>query len=165
MAVLHDRQAIRAHLRDHARWVIIVMVAGLVPLGLGAVLLVRESDRAARASQDARLWAVASGEGAALTESFARARALIGVTANSPVWREIVDVPGPLRSAVVADGQPLRRVQAALIALRAGYGPRAGRRTPSTRTGGSSRWCSRAGPSRGRSSPRTSAAPRSSCRR
>jgi diguanylate cyclase (GGDEF)-like protein len=126
MAVLHDRQAIRAHLRDHARWVIIVMVAGLVPLGLGAVLLVRESDRAARASQDARLSAVASGEGAALTESFARARALIGVTANSPVWREIVDVPGPLRSAVVADGQPLRRVQAALIALRAGYGPRAG---------------------------------------
>ncbi|HSD01721.1 MAG TPA: hypothetical protein VLB81_05095 [Gaiellales bacterium] len=72
MAVPFDRHALRVLLRDHARWAFLVMAAGLVPLGLGAVLLVREAAIQSQATQDARLQTAASSEVAALTQSLGR---------------------------------------------------------------------------------------------
>ena len=43
MAARFDRQVLRMLARDHARWILLVMVAGLLPLALGAFLLVREA--------------------------------------------------------------------------------------------------------------------------
>ena len=119
-----DRQSLGMRVRDHARWVGLVMLAGLVPLGLGAVVLIRESDRAARAQQDARLTTTASSEAAALAQSLGRARALLRLSAASPVWRDAVDASGSLQATIAADGPPIRRVHAALAGLRAGYGLR-----------------------------------------
>jgi hypothetical protein len=75
-------------IRDHGRWVLLVMLAGLLPLALGALLLVRESDAQARQAQDARRRTAAESETTAIGQSFSRARALLKVTAASPVWRE-----------------------------------------------------------------------------
>jgi len=121
MAEPFDRHALRVLLRDHARWAILVMAAGLVPLGLGAVLLVREAAIQSQATQDARLQTAASSEVAALTQSFARARALLQATAVSPVWRRVLAArSGPAG----ADPGVQRRAEEALVALRTGYGRR-----------------------------------------
>src|SRR5436190_4623375 len=124
MAASLDRQSPGTRVRDHARWIGLVMLAGLVPLGLGAAVLIRESDRAARTQQDARLSTTASSEAAALAQSLGRARALLRLSAASPVWRDAVAAPGPLRATVAAGGRPMRRVHTALAELRAGYGGR-----------------------------------------
>jgi diguanylate cyclase (GGDEF)-like protein len=124
MAVSFDRQTLGMRVRDHARWVGLVMVAGLVPLGLGAVVLIRESDRAAMTEQDARLAAAASSEAAALEQSLGRARALLRLSSASPVWRDAVTAPGPLTKTIAAEGRPMRRVHEVLVGLRAGYGRR-----------------------------------------
>jgi diguanylate cyclase (GGDEF)-like protein len=124
MAASFDRQSLGMRVRDHARWVGLVMVAGLVPLGLGAAVLIRESDRAAQRQQDARLTTAASSQAAALSQSLGRARALLRLSAASPVWRDAVAAPGSLQATIAADGRPIRRVHAALAGLRAGYGRR-----------------------------------------
>jgi diguanylate cyclase (GGDEF)-like protein len=118
MAAPFDRQVLRMLARDHVRWIVLVMVAGLLPLALGAFLLMREAGVHARRAQDDRLRTAAASELTALTQSFARARALLEVTAVSPVWRELADRPRPAG----ADAAALRRAHEALKALRVGYG-------------------------------------------
>ena len=108
-------------MRDHGRWVAVVMLAGLLPLGLGAFLLVRESGAQAQRAQDARLRTAATAEATALEQSFARARALLKVTAASPVWDHMLAErlhPGTPRQRRT----DRREVHAALSALRDGYG-------------------------------------------
>ncbi len=120
---LRRRQPFSLLMRDHGRWVLLVLLAGLLPLGLGALLLVRESDNQAQHAQDARLRTAAASEATALGQSFARARALLKVTAASPVWRRLLAERS--RSGAGAAGQAVRReVHDALVALRAGYGRR-----------------------------------------
>jgi hypothetical protein len=113
MAVLSDRQALRARLRDHARWIIVVMVAGLLPLGLGAALLIHASDQSARRYQGARLNATAAGEAQLLANYFSRQRAIILVSASSPVWRDVFRTPEPLEKTIASHTRPAREVDAA----------------------------------------------------
>ena len=120
MAALFDRQVLRMLARDHARWILLVMVAGLLPLALGAFLLVREAGIDARRAQDDRLRTAAASEVTALNQSFARARALLEVTAVSPVWRQLAARPRPAG----ADSAVLQHAHEALTALRIGYGAR-----------------------------------------
>jgi diguanylate cyclase (GGDEF)-like protein len=122
MAAVLDRQALRARVRDHAQWIILVMVAGLVPLGLGAVLLIRASDQSARRYQGARMSSVASGEARMLASYFIRQRALILVSAGSPVWRAAIAAPGSLDGTIAADGAPIRDIDIALRSIRAADG-------------------------------------------
>ena len=122
MAAFLDRQALRARARDHAQWILLVMVAGLVPLGLGAALLIRASDQSARRYQGARMSSVASGEARMLASYFTRQRALILVSAGSPVWREVFTAPGSLRRTIAADGAPIREIDIALRSIRAANG-------------------------------------------
>src|SRR4249920_2174277 len=122
MAALLDPQALRARARDHAQWILLVMVAGLVPLGLGAALLIRASDQSARRYQGARMSSVASGEARMLAGYFTRQRALILVSAGSPVWREVFTAPGSLDRTIAADGPPIRDIDIALRSIRAANG-------------------------------------------
>jgi hypothetical protein len=122
MAVRVDRQAFRGRMRDHARWIVLVLVAGLVPLGLGAALLIRASDQEARRYQGARMSSVASGEARMLSGYFARQRALILVSAGSPVWRGVFRAPGSLEATIAAGGAPIRNVDIALRSIRAADG-------------------------------------------
>ena len=118
----HDRHTLRARARDHVQWIILVMVAGLVPLGLGAALLIRASDQSARRYQGARMSSVASGEARMLASYFTRQRALILVSAGSPVWREVFTAPGSLDRTIAADGAPIREIDIALRSIRAADG-------------------------------------------
>ncbi len=122
MAVLSDRHALRARLRDHARWIIVVMVAGLLPLGLGAALLIHASDQSARKYQGARLNATAAGEAQLLANYFSRQRAIILVSASSPVWRGVFRAPGPLVKTIASHTRAVREVDAALRSLRTADG-------------------------------------------
>ena len=98
------------------------MVAGLVPLGLGAVLLIRASDQSARRYQGARMSSVASGEARMLTSYFARQRALLLVGAGSPVWRGVFTAPGSLDRTIAEGGTPIHNIDVALRSLQAADG-------------------------------------------
>jgi len=95
--------------RDHARWILMVMVAGLLPLALGAFLLVREAGVDAKRAQDDRLRTAAASELTALNQSFARARALLEVTAVSQSGASSRPGPGLREPTPPCCNGPMRR--------------------------------------------------------
>jgi len=99
------------------RAMLLVLAIGLVPLSAGAVVLGHESKTRERVELDHSLQAAAVGQAAALESYFARARAVILLSAQNPAFKGFYALPGSRLARIRRGGQPLDDVNDALAYL------------------------------------------------
>jgi signal transduction histidine kinase len=107
-----------------ARVFVLVLAIGLMPLALGAILIQRATHAERSKTLDRALRADAQSGSADLAAYFDRARSVALLTAVNPVFADFYGLSGSQRAGTPAQGQPLRRVNAALAYLEEIY-PRA----------------------------------------
>ncbi len=107
----------RGRLLRGARIVALVVALGLVPLTVGSFLVERQSRDAELIHLDASLTNVADAEAGALEAYFARARAIVLVSARNPAFRSLYGSAGGRTPAVTATGETIGEVNAALAYL------------------------------------------------
>lgn len=103
------------------RVVILVVVIGLVPLSVGAVLINRDSARDARRELDRALSASAQAGATDLIAFFERARTVNLLTAQNPAFADFYELPGTPHQKTWSRSQAFRRVNAALAYLQQLY--------------------------------------------
>ena len=97
--------------------VILIVLIGLVPLAVGALLIQRQSSQNSRRELDRALSASSQSGATDLTAFFERARAVDLVTAQNPVFRDFYETAGTPREKTRSEGLEFRRVNAALAYL------------------------------------------------
>ena len=100
-----------------ARVFVIVLLIGLVPLALGAIMIERSSHSEHSRTLDRSLLADAQTGSADLAAYFDRARSVALLTAANPVFVDFYVLPGSQRAKTRAQGFPVRRVNHALAYL------------------------------------------------
>jgi signal transduction histidine kinase len=103
------------------RVVILVVVIGLVPLSVGAVLINRDSAKDARHELDRALSASAQSGASDLIAFFDRARTVSLMSAQNPAFADFYELPGTPHDKTWNRGEAFRRVNAALAYLQQLY--------------------------------------------
>ncbi len=107
----------RDDIRVFARTLALVLAVGLVPLGLGATLLVGDGRAQARADLDHTLVRAVDTEALVLETYFSRARAVILLTAQNPAFRAFYEAPGTTQAKLDAGGRAVADSREALAYL------------------------------------------------
>ena len=99
--------------------VLLIAAIGLVPLGLG-VMLLKQSEHA-QVEQDAALESEAGAAAARLRDSIAETRATVLITAHNPAFRDFYRAGGERYAKIVSAGRTMDRVNGALLYLTSLY--------------------------------------------
>jgi signal transduction histidine kinase len=96
---------------------LLVLAIGLVPLSIGDALVRHSASSRERAELDASLANTASAQTAALSNYFERARSIILLTSQNPVFRDFYTAPGERAAKVLRGGPLIDRVNEGLLYL------------------------------------------------
>ena len=99
--------------------VLLIAAIGLVPLGLG-VMVLKQSEQA-QVEQDAALESEAGAAAARLRDSVAETRATVLITAHNPAFRDFYRAGGDRYAKIVGESRTMDRVNGALLYLTSLY--------------------------------------------
>lgn len=114
-------RAARSRSLATSRVMLLVLGIGLIPLSMGIWVLERQSQHHARTELDRSLTNEARQQAANLENYFARARAVVLLSAQNPVFQRFYELPGTRAQKIRAGGATMAQVNGALAYLESLY--------------------------------------------